>query len=158
MSRRPEAPPLTYVDRKEVHMEMNGVAPCGIDCANCELYEANGRREVWERAAARLGGKPEAYACKGCRAGGGCSVHSDCETRACAVERGVVFCHSCESFPCRRLMPIAEGASFYPHNLKLYNLGRIAAVGPEAFLAEATENRRLYFKGRFKIGAGPQEP
>ena len=77
---------------------------------------------------------------------------------ACVEAKGHVFCSDCGEFPCRRLMPLAEGAGFYPHNLKLYNLLRIRLRGPEAFLEEAPKNRLLYYKGKFKIGAGPQEP
>lgn len=139
-------------------MDLNGIAPCGIDCANCDLFAANGNKEAWARVAAKLGGEPEAYACKGCRDGDGCVFFKGCETRACALERKAEFCFACGDYPCRRLLPAAEGAAFYPHNLKLYNLERIRSTGPEAFLAEAADSRRLYFKGRFKIGAGPQEP
>ena len=139
-------------------MDLNFIAPCGIDCVNCEMFAANGNREVWERVAARRGGKPEDYACAGCRKQGGCVFFTGCETRACVTAKGLDFCSDCGDFPCRRLQPLADGASFYPHNMKANNLGRIKAAGPEAFLAEAPTIRKLYFKGSFKIGAGPQEP
>lgn len=149
-------------------MDLNLVAPCGIDCGNCELFRANGRRDVWERAAEKRGLKAEDMACDGCRDGGGCSflkgvagsgrAAADCETRTCVLSKGLDFCGDCGNFPCRRLQPLAEGAGFYPHNMKVYNLGRIRAVGPEAFLAEGKEIRRLYFTGKFKVGAGPQDP
>ncbi len=139
-------------------MDLNLIAPCGIDCANCELFEPLGLRDVWERAAARRGGKPEDFACKGCRDGNGCSFFKNCQTLACVRAKGVDFCSDCPDFPCKKLMPLAEGASFYPHNLKMYNLCRIKAVGPEEFLAEAPKNRALYYKGKFLIGAGPQDP
>lgn len=139
-------------------MDLNLIAPCGIDCANCELFEANGNREAWERAAGRRGGKAEDFACKGCRKGNGCSFFSNCQTLACVTAHRVDFCSDCGEFPCTKLMPLADGAAFYPHNLKMYNLCRIKAFGPEAFLTEAQKNRRLYYKGKFMIGAGPQEP
>lgn len=139
-------------------MDLNLIAPCGIDCGHCELFEPNGNREAWERAAARRGVAPETMACAGCRAQGGCILFQGCETRACVTAKGFDFCSDCGNFPCRRLQPLADGAGFYPHNMKVYNLGRIKAVGPEAFYAEAPEIRRLYYRGKFKIGAGPQEP
>lgn len=138
-------------------MDLNLTAPCGIDCANCDLFAANGKRDVWEKAAQRLGKKTEEMACPGCRENKGCILHADCATYACVMERGVTFCSDCADFPCRKLMPLAEGASFYPHNMKLYNLGRIKRLGAEAFLAEAVKNRSLYYTGKFVIGAGPQE-
>jgi len=136
-------------------MDMRGIAPCGIDCANCELYAENGRREVWERAAARLGKRPEEMACKGCREQPGCVMHDGCETLACIKAKGHELCLECAEFPCRKLMPLAEGASFYPHNMKLWNLLRIRRLGPEGFIAEAAMSRAFYYKGKFKIGAGP---
>lgn len=138
-------------------MDLNLIAPCGIDCANCELFKANGNHAAWERVASKRGGKPEDFACKGCRKGDGCSFFSDCKTLACIKKKGLDFCSACEAFPCDMLMPLAEGASFYPHNLKVYNLCRIRLVGAEAFLKEAPRIRKLYYKGKFMIGAGPQE-
>ncbi len=138
-------------------MDMNLVAPCGIDCVNCELFETNGHRDAWTRVAERRGGKPEDYACKGCRKNNGCVFFSGCKTLACVKAKGVEFCSDCADFPCPKLMPLAEGAGFYPHNMKVYNLGRIKKAGVEAFLAEAPKIRELYFKGKFMIGAGPQE-
>lgn len=139
-------------------MDMNHAAPCGIDCVNCELFGENGNREAWERLAVSKGGKAEDYACKGCRSGNGCVFFSGCETRACAATKGVDFCSDCDSYPCVRVMPLAEGAAFYPHNMKAYNLSVIKSRGVEAFLAEAREIRMRYYKGTFKIGAGPQLP
>jgi Protein of unknown function (DUF3795) len=137
-------------------MDMNLVAPCGIDCANCELFEANGNTEAWGRVAARRGGKPEDFACKGCRKGNGCVFFSECETLACVKAKGVDFCSDCASFPCVRVMPLADGSTFYPHNMKMYNLAVIKSRGVEAFLSEAKQIRKLYYKGKFRIGAGPQ--
>jgi hypothetical protein len=96
-------------------------------------------------------------ACPGCRANGGCKLHADCATYDCVRKRDLLLCSDCADFPCRKLMPVAEGASFYPHNMKLYNLGRIKLLGMEAFLAEAIKNRALYYTGKFALGAGPQE-
>lgn len=144
-------------------MDLNHVAPCGIDCVNCELFAERGLTEHWARVAAKLGKKPEEVACPGCRATSankpepGCVMHAGCETLACVSGRGHVFCHECADFPCVRLQPLAEGAAVYPHNLKAFNLAMIKARGVEAFLSEAPKLRALYYKGKFKIGAGPQE-
>jgi hypothetical protein len=139
-------------------MDNNLIAACGIDCANCELFEANGNTAVWQRAAERLGKKIDDVMCKGCRINKGCVIHADCKTYACVTAKGHEFCFECGEFPCRFLMPAADGAGFYPHNLKMYNLGRIKALGPKAFLAEAPSNRARYYRGRIIIGEGPQDP
>ncbi len=138
--------------------DLNLVAPCGLDCANCELFIPNNRTDVWQRAAARLNKKPEDVACKGCRANNGCTVHMDCATLACVAKKGLIFCSECEEFPCSRLMPAADGARFYPHNYKLYNLCRIRLLGLERFLEEAPIIRKRYFHGKFVVGLGPQDP
>lgn len=139
-------------------MDLNLIAPCGLDCANCDLFRPNGNREAWARAAARTGKTAEESACEGCRKGDGCVFYRGrCETLACARERGLDFCSDCADFPCARLQPMADGAAFFPHNYKVYNLSVIKARGPEALLSEAPRIRRLYYKGKFKLGAGPQE-
>jgi hypothetical protein len=138
-------------------MDLNHIAPCGLDCVNCELFKANGNRQAWERVAAKTGKSPEESACLGCRDGNGCVYFSGCETLACVKERGLDFCSDCADFPCQRLQPMAEGAAFYPHNFKIYNLALIKARGPEALLSEAPRIRKLYYTGKFKIGAGPME-
>ena len=137
-------------------MELNDIAPCGIDCANCEMNEKSGRTDVWERVAALMKKTVEEIRCKGCREQGGCTIHADCATLACINEKGIDFCYECEEFPCTRLLPAKDGAERLPHNLKVYNLCRIRLLGPEKFLEEATENRKKYFTGKMVIGSGPQ--
>ncbi len=136
-------------------MELNLVAPCGIDCVNCELYAENNRMDVVERMAQMTGKSVEEIKCKGCREQGGCTIHADCKTLACVQEKGIDFCHECADFPCTRLQPMKQGAERTPHNLKVYNLCRLKALGMEKFLNEAARTRRLYFDGSFVIGAGP---
>jgi hypothetical protein len=137
-------------------MSKDLIAPCGIDCVNCEVYIENGRTEIWERFAAALKTTPDKIACPGCRKNNGCSVHQNCETLACVKEKGVGYCFECDMFPCDRLLPLAERADKVPHNLKVFNLCRIKLVGEKAFLDECALRRKKYFEGKFKIGAGPQ--
>lgn len=136
-------------------MEMNGIAYCGIDCANCELFRANDNRAAQERVAAKLGIPADKAVCDGCRISG-CVLKPSCSTRKCVTDKGHSFCSDCDSFPCTRIMPLAEGAAVYPHNMKLYNLMRIRLLGPDGFLREASLNRKLYFTGTFAIGEGPR--
>ncbi len=66
------------------------------------------------------------------------------------------FCFECSDFPCPKLQPAADGADKYPHNMKLYNLCRMKAIGVEKWAEEeAAEIRQLYFKGKFIPGSGP---
>ncbi len=136
-------------------MELNVVAPCGIDCVNCELFAENGRQEIWERVAKATDKSIQEVQCKGCREQGGCPMLKDCQTLACAREKGVDFCCQCGDFPCTRLQPMKQGAERTPHNLKVYNLLRLKRLGLEGFLAESARTRQRYFEGTFVIGAGP---
>lgn len=59
-------------------------------------------------------------------------------------------------FPCVRLMPAADRADTYPHNMKPYNLCRMKLVGVEKWAEkESLKIRKTYFKGKFVPGAGP---
>jgi len=139
-------------------------AICGIDCFNCDFFHTNvdgffagmppERRGAFEARGMTI----EKARCLGCRQGGCTILEGPCETKACAEPRGVDFCYECGEFPCRRLQPLAEGAERYPHNLKVYNLSAIKNRGIEAWAAEVAGIRRRYFRGAFKIGAGPQLP
>ncbi len=105
---------------------------------------------------AKFGLPPDEVQCKGCRAQKGKRlVFPLCETYRCAGEKGVEFCFECGEFPCRKLQPASDGADRYPHNMKLYNLLRIKAVGLEAWAREAPDIRKRYYKGKFVIGMGP---
>jgi hypothetical protein len=132
-------------------------APCGLDCFNCELLGGNLTEE--RRAALAAAGRHELAenGCRGCRVEGGCKLmETPCPTRACVTERGLTFCSQCDDFPCARLMPARDGADRYPHNIKLYNLCRIQAVGLQRWAdEEAAHVRDRYFHGVFHPGCGP---
>jgi hypothetical protein len=132
-------------------------APCGIDCFNCQVFQANLTERTRDAIATALGRDPASIACSGCRAGGCTLFPGACATRSCTQERHVEFCSDCSEFPCARLMPVADGATRYPHNLKLYNLCRIRAVGLDRWAEESKEIRRLYFEGKLVPGEGPVE-
>jgi hypothetical protein len=54
------------------------------------------------------------------------------------------------------LAPALDGADKYPHNVKLFNLCRMKAVGVEAWAkSEASKVRKRYFRGKFVVGSGP---
>jgi hypothetical protein len=137
-------------------------AICGIDCFNCEFFHTNIDRffDTMEperkRAFDARGMTIEKLRCNGCRNGGCTIIGGKCDTLECAKQEGVDFCYECKKFPCHRLQPLAEGAERYPHNLKVYNLATIKNKGIEAWAAEVGEIRWRYFRGKFKIGAGPQ--
>jgi hypothetical protein len=131
-------------------------APCGLDCFNCEVHESNVTGEMRKMISANSGLPPEEVQCKGCREQKGVRLGLPlCETYKCANEKCVKFCHECDEFPCQKLQPAADGASRFPHNMKIYNLCRIKAVGLDEWAKEASDIRKRYFTGKFIIGLGP---
>ncbi|MBI5487339.1 MAG: DUF3795 domain-containing protein [Deltaproteobacteria bacterium] len=124
------------------------------------VQHANLTPQVRDRLAAAFKRDPVTIACKGCREQGNCSVLDEpCATRACVGERRVAYCFECADFPCRRLMPLAAGADRRPHNVKVYNLCRMKAVGVAAWAErEADDVRKRYYTGAFRIGTGPLLP
>ena len=133
-------------------------APCGLDCFNCELHEDNLTPEFTEFIHNKTGVPREEIVCRGCRQQDGKHYHvpsGGCATLNCAKERGLELCCECNDFPCALLAPVADKAAQFPHNIKLYNLCRIKAVGLERWAKEeAGETRRKYFKGEFVVGKG----
>lgn len=132
-------------------------APCGLDCFNCEIFEKNLSEHFTEVIHKKLGVPKEDIPCKGCREQDGRHYHlpnEGCATLNCVKERGLEFCCDCGEFPCALLAPMADGAATYPHNLKVYNLGRIKNIGLERWIEEAGLIRKKYYTGKFKVGKG----
>jgi len=138
-------------------------AVCGIDCFNCELHYTNidsffeKMPEDKKNGFASRGMTKEKLLCKGCRISGCTMLVDKCETLECVKSKNLDFCFECCDFPCSKLQPLAEGADIYPHNLKVYNLITIKNKGLEKWASEVADIREMYFKGKFKIGAGPQK-
>jgi hypothetical protein len=134
----------------------------GIDCFNCEFFHTNideffktmpsEKRAMFASRDMTI----EKIRCKGCKNGSCTTIGGKCDTLECAKEKDMEFCYECAQFPCSRLQPLADYAATAPHNLKVYNLMAIKNRGIEAWAAETKDIRKKYYKGKFKIGAGPQ--
>jgi len=135
-------------------------APCGLDCFNCELYAENLTDKLAGLIHDKLGIPVKDIPCQGCLQQDGKHFHlgaEGCATLDCIKEKGVDFCFNCDTFPCAYLAPTADGASRYPHNLKMFNLCRIKAVGLEKWIEEAVAIRKKYFTGKFVVGKGQEK-
>lgn len=131
------------------------IAPCGIDCFNCEVYKENITTDVKKRLAAVMNISEDQVSCNGCRAQNGCRLHwGKCDTLDCVKKHNVNYCFECNEFPCEMLCPSRESAEHYPHNLKLYNLCRMRLLGIDAWSKETATNRKRYFQGKFIVGKG----
>lgn len=144
------------MDEKQIK---NLTAPCGIDCFNCEIHENNITTELRGLLASKLHIPKAEIACSGCRSGDGCKLFKrECETKKCVDAKGLEFCFECDDFPCFKLLPAREGAERFPHNYKLFNLCRIKKLGLKKWAdEEATKIRKLYFRGIFVPGLGPND-
>jgi hypothetical protein len=132
------------------------VAPCGLDCGNCEFYLSKQNEQILEYLVSK--GIPKAVLpCNGCRyADGKCPVmQTDCTTYSCAKSKGVAFCSDCKEFPCSMLNPAADRANSLPHNLKVFNLCTIKRDGVENFINQSGRIKLSYFKGKMIVGEGP---
>ncbi|MCT4636984.1 MAG: DUF3795 domain-containing protein [Bacteroidales bacterium] len=121
-------------------------APCGRDCFNCPFYIALNDKNYRQQLAERYHLPEDKVVCKGCRSiKGECNIleilgyNKHCAIYKCASDNSVVFCSDCNDFPCNRLHPLADGATRFPHNLKVYNLCMIKKMGLEKWAEEQAE-------------------
>ncbi len=134
------------------------VAPCGIDCFNCEMFEENLNEEFIAGLSERTKIPKELLTCKGCTEGNICTFlklrGKSCKTLDCVKEKRVNYCFECDTFPCEYLMPLADGAEKFPQNIKLYNLCRMKRIGVDAWMEEVGDIRKTYFTKKMAIGEG----
>ncbi len=137
--------------------QFNLVGPCGICCGECECYKAKDSQQLLDYLISR-GIKAEKLPCPGCReVEGKCPVIGTvCETYSCAQEHAVDFCYECSDYPCTKVLPMADGAAIYPHNLKTFCLSFIKNKGLDEFVKAYPEIKLKYYKGKMAVGKGPQ--
>ncbi|MDQ1251565.1 MAG: hypothetical protein QG646_671 [Euryarchaeota archaeon] len=151
---------VKFMDLKELR-EM--VAPCGLDCFNCRHYLANDNEELRKQiqegaftAGYRL--SAEEAVCKGCRRENGLIPFrringlEPCKVIKCISSKDIESCADCSDFPCDNLQPLADLASTFPHNIKVYNLALIRKMGCEKWALEKAKSvRDTYFTQKFNI-------
>jgi hypothetical protein len=120
------------------------------------LYVTKIQDAMAEKMAEKFGVSKDVVPCRGCRKEDGCHFHigGQCATLDCVKAKGVAYCHECADFPCPLLAPLADRANVFPHNMKVYNLGRIKSKGVDGFLEEVQEVRKRYFTLPLKVGKG----
>ncbi|MBN2387452.1 MAG: DUF3795 domain-containing protein [Anaerolineales bacterium] len=105
------------------------IAPCGLDCAQCEAYKLTQVNDLPGLAALVEKWKIEFNApdmtlesaiCDGClatsgRLGGYCAL---CEIRKCAVEHRITTCAECREYGCQKLQTFWQGAPQAQANLE----------------------------------------
>jgi hypothetical protein len=109
------------------------IAPCGLDCAQCEAYRYTQTSDL--NALETLLAKwrvefnaPEMtikdVTCDGClaesgRVGGYCSL---CAIRKCAVERALQICAGCTDYACEKLTAFWQNVPAAQNNLEALRL------------------------------------
>ena len=134
-------------------------APCGLHCGLCPMHLASTNEKLRAAIAEKRNMPPEKVACDGCRAiDGQCPVISEqCATWVCSKEKGLEFCYECADFPCVKLMPCSDRASFLPHNIKIYSLALRKSKGAHEWEKEIIAAYNLYYNGEMVIGRGPRQ-
>lgn len=105
------------------------IAPCGLDCAQCEAYRHTQISDLNALEALLAKWKVEFNApqmtiqdvlCDGCLSASGrhCGYCANCEIRRCAVERNLHTCAECSSYACQRLTGFWQGVPQAQVNLE----------------------------------------
>jgi len=90
------------------------LAYCGMFCGSCKNYKKGAN-------------------CLGCRNED--KLLSDCPTRVCTFEKGLIHCGECFEFPCKILKEFYEDG--IPHHSTAYqNILRIKEIGIENWFSE----------------------
>lgn len=113
-------------------------AVCGLFCSACTFYIGTHEDPTrLTRLAAALRMSEEMLRCDGCRSERRLFYCKNCHMFGCAAERGYSYCGECPDYPCPELDAfVAER----PHRADIYqDLARIAEIGGEAWMGEATE-------------------
>lgn len=127
-----------------VNQHQPWMAPCGLDCAVCDIRlvaEDAGAAErvvAWYREQGWLKpdeGLPEivkrSMYCQGCRGPRTLHWSPDCEILTCCVDaKGLLFCSECRGFPCEPLLNWATRGSHHVRALEA--LRRMASAGQES--------------------------
>jgi hypothetical protein len=99
------------------------IAPCGLDCSECQIYKASTDASLAERIASAMssGGcsiRADQVRCGGCRGApsghpavgwfAGCTI-----LKCCTDDHKLDSCHSCSDFPCSKLAEWAARGDRY---------------------------------------------
>ena len=97
------------------------IAPCGIICTDCSIYQAALDRQKAEELTrrwqeqGRKDARPEWFKCKGCHGDDELVWSEDCKIRECCKkDRKLENCSLCGQFPCDLILEFENDA--YAHH------------------------------------------
>lgn len=110
-------------------MKAQLIAYCGLDCYQCPAYiatQANDIPKLTSLAQEWFDGSTDhtIILCDGCRVnGGGADIRimqwcGECPTRACAIDRALENCASCDDYSCQKLQMVFEHSQDAKTNLE----------------------------------------
>ncbi|MFX0039008.1 MAG: DUF3795 domain-containing protein [Promethearchaeota archaeon] len=85
------------------------ISVCGIDCAQCKIYQAPNNPKIAERLVKIFDKmwdnvKPEDFHCSTCRRHLLECWTKECWIRSCCInDRKLEYCYQCQDFPCKGL-------------------------------------------------------
>ncbi|MCB5248553.1 MAG: DUF3795 domain-containing protein [Candidatus Cloacimonadales bacterium] len=101
------------------------MAPCGLNCARCDMYLATAanddeaRQNIADKWSQLFGYpfKKEDINCDGCLSGGRMSIYCRdlCEIKPCAQARGITDCAQCPDYICAKLQKNRDASAAYEH-------------------------------------------
>ncbi len=105
--------------------ETSAIAVCGLDCAECDIFQAARDPALAERlverfkARGRTDATPAWFQCQGCRGDRARCWSDDCWIWQCCVAgRQLDSCARCADFPCSKLAGWAAGSARYTRALE----------------------------------------
>lgn len=99
------------------------IAVCGLDCGNCDIYNASNNPEIAHQLVKQFQGawedvKAEDFHCNGCRSNKTQCWTPDCWIRECCVNnKNLEYCYECQEFPCIKLKKWANKSERYGNAL-----------------------------------------
>lgn len=104
-------------------MSERHMAPCGLDCARCDIFVATraDSDELREQIAAKWTElfhypfQKDDINCDGCLGGGRLGIYcrTRCDIRPCALERGLTLCERCPDYECDKLKANRAASAAY---------------------------------------------
>lgn len=86
------------------------IALCGIDCGECDAYQATKENDAAKLAEVAVKWSseerkfdPEDVICDGCHGTRRFSWTEECDIRECGIDKGLTTCAQCEDYPCELL-------------------------------------------------------
>lgn len=95
------------------------ISVCGLDCGNCDIYNASNNPEIAHQLVKQFQGawedvKAEDFHCNGCRSNKTQCWTPDCWIRECCVNnKNLEYCYECQEFPCIKLKKWANKSERY---------------------------------------------